>query len=111
MSLSVRLGQKIVYEKVFPIIEHIISLVNEDDLLIVETLKLCNLLVILRMLKQSECEKILNYILPFTVHPNRQFRESVVKFVFILATLGHTDVDDLPYKDAKEAVNATRINY
>lgn len=52
MSLSVRLGQKIVQEKIFPIIEAIISSVFEDDLFVSETLKLCNLLVMLRLLNQ-----------------------------------------------------------
>jgi hypothetical protein len=97
MSLSVRLGQKIVHQKIFPIIEHIISSVFEDDLFVVETLKFCNLLVILRLLKQNECETILDLILPFTVHPNRQIRDSVVKYVFILATLGHSESAELPY--------------
>lgn len=111
MSLSVRLGQKKVESKILPVVDHILKYVFEEDLFVIETLKLCNLLATLRLIKQEQCEEILALILPFTLHPNRQIRESVFKYIFILATLGHGDASNLVDPGSREDRIATKINY
>lgn len=70
ISLSVRLGQNKVQDKILPVVELVMEKFD-DDILVLEGLKGYNLLVTLRLMKQSQCEKILPDILPFTLHQNR----------------------------------------
>lgn len=111
MSLSVRLGQKKVENKILPVVDHILKYVFEEDLFVIETLKLCNLLAALRLLKQEQCEEMLALILPYTMHPNRQIRESVVKYIVILATLGHADSASLVEPGSREETTMKKINF
>ena len=83
-------------------IEHILISVFQDDLFVIETLKLCNLLVSLRLVSQKWCEDFLVLILPLSLHPNRSIRESAAKYIYILATCGHTDRTQLKIGDQED---------
>lgn len=114
ISISVRMGQSKVEEKILPIVEEVMKQFD-DDILVLEGLKGYNLLATLRLLNQSQCEKILNYILPFLLHPNRQIRDCATRYIYILATLGHNeqavDAEHLGNLDSHEAKLVTKINY
>jgi hypothetical protein len=47
--------------------------------------------VTLRLVNQNQCEKILEQLALFLLHPNKQIRDNVLKYIYILATLGHED--------------------
>lgn len=38
---------------------------------------------------QQQCLKILEQLLPFLLHPNKQIRIQVATYITLLATLGH----------------------
>ena len=62
----------------------------------------------LRLVTQQQCLKILEQLLPFLLHPNKQIRLQVATYIALLATLGHEakKVPPLDVAGVKMVVNS-----
>ena len=62
---------------------------DPEDLVVIQNIKMLNQFVKLRLVTQQQCLKILEQLLSFLLHPNKQIRMQVATFITLLATLGH----------------------
>lgn len=76
------MGQKKVEDNVLPLTELVLN--DPEDLVVAQNIKMLNQFLCLRLITKHQSLKVLESLLPFLLHPNKQIRLLVASFVNLL---------------------------